>query len=238
MKKYAIYLTLIIVFALTIVGCSPAKTGGDQMGSGTMSEPPADSNMDNEATPTKAINPTMGTDEADEEIMATPEASEEMEGQDSDTMENSPGWFAVDFQDAATNETFSIEDYKGKVILVETMAQWCTNCFHQQGEVRQLHESLGERDDFVSIGLDIDTNETLDALKTYVAKNGFNWKYSVASPEVTREIANLYGEQFLNPPSTPMLVIDRKGNAHPLPFGIKSAEDLEEMLKPFLDETM
>jgi hypothetical protein len=55
---------------------------------------------------------------------------------------------------------------------------------------------------------------------------------------VAREIANLYGEQFLNPPSTPMLVIDRHGEAHLLPFGIKSAAELEEALKPFLDESM
>ncbi|MCK7526838.1 MAG: hypothetical protein MZV64_59190 [Ignavibacteriales bacterium] len=35
--------------------------------------------------------------------------------------------------------------------------------------------------------------------------------------DVSREIASLYGDQFLNPPSTPMLIIDRKGVAHPLP---------------------
>jgi len=40
------------------------------------------------------------------------------------------------------------------------------------------------------------------------------------------EISRLYGPQFLNPPSTPMVIIDKNGNPHPLGFGIKSAEDL------------
>jgi hypothetical protein len=49
---------------------------------------------------------------------------------------------------------------------------------------------------------------------------------------------SLFGNQFLNPPSTPMLIIDRKGGVHPLPFGIKTAEDLQKALEPFLSDSM
>jgi hypothetical protein len=35
-----------------------------------------------------------------------------------------------------------------------------------------------------------------------------------------------------------MLVIDRKGEVHPMPFGIKSAEDLQKFIDPFLAEGM
>jgi hypothetical protein len=101
-----------------------------------------------------------------------------------------------------------------------------------------LHGLLGERDDFVSIGLDIDPNEDAASLKTYVESNGFDWLYAVPSADTSREIASLYGDQFLNPPSTPILVIDRHGEAHPLPFGIKSAEDLMQTIQPYLDEGM
>jgi hypothetical protein len=116
------------------------------------------------------------------------------------------------------------------------MAMWCSNCVRQQNEVKALHELLGERDDFISIGVDIDINEDLSSLKEYVESNGFDWLYTVASPDVARDIAAQYGEQFLNPPSTPMLVIDRHGVAHPLPFGIKSAEELLQAIQPYLDE--
>jgi hypothetical protein len=55
---------------------------------------------------------------------------------------------------------------------------------------------------------------------------------------VAREIATLYGDQFINPPSAPMLVIDRQGKAHPLPFGVKDAAALQAALEPFLAEGM
>src|SRR5690606_13578148 len=138
--------------------------------------------------------------------------------------------------DVNSGEAFTINDLKGNVILVETMAVWCSNCFKQQTEVKSLHETLGERDDFVSLGMDIDPNEDAAQLKSFVEGNGFDWKYVVSPAEVSAEFASLYGGQFLNPPSTPMLIIDRKGVAHPLPFGIKSADELLKALQPFLDE--
>ena len=72
----------------------------------------------------------------------------------------------------------------------------------------------------------------------YVERNNFDWLYAVSPAEVTREISNLYGDQFINPPSTPMLIIDRQGQVHVLPFGIKSAQQLLEALQPYLQEGM
>ena len=62
--------------------------------------------------------------------------------------------------------------------------------------------------------------------------------YAVATKDIAQDLSKHYGDQFLNPPSTPMLVIDRKGEAHPLPFGIKSADELLKFIQPFLDEAM
>lgn len=157
---------------------------------------------------------------------------------DDGVMMDSPEWFAYQFTNVNTGEMFSINDLKGKVVLVETMATWCSNCLKQQKEVKTLHDLLGERDDFVSFGLDIDLNENADQLQSFVQKQGFDWTYAISNDTVAREIGNLYGSQFLNPPSTPMLIIDRKGEVHTLPFGIKSAEDLLEALQPFLETSM
>jgi thiol-disulfide isomerase/thioredoxin len=145
-----------------------------------------------------------------------------------------PTWFGMALSDVTTQESFTINDLKGKVILVETLAQWCPNCLQQQKQVLELHKLLGESSDFVSLGLDIDANEDSASLKAYIDKNGFAWRYAVAPADVSREIGNLYGSQFLNPSSTPMFIIDRHGEVHPLPFGIKSAEDLLEAIKPYL----
>ena len=130
---------------------------------------------------------------------------------------------------------FSVEDFSGKVVLVETMAVWCSNCYKQQLEVVKLHDQIGEREDFASIGIDIDPNEDVPTLTSFVKNNGFDWRYVVASDELINEISALYGSQYLNPPSTPMLIIDRQGMVHQLPFGIKSADSLLAALQPFLD---
>lgn len=168
----------------------------------------------------------------------TPTPDAMMEKPTEGAMMESPAWYGIALTNVQTGEAFTINDFKGKVVLVETMAMWCPNCKKQQGQVKALHELLGMREDLVSLGLDIDPNENGDALKSYIDSNGFDWYYAVSSADVSREIAALYGDQFLNPPSTPMLIIDRKGVAHPLPFGIKSADDLLEALQPFLDEAM
>jgi len=145
-----------------------------------------------------------------------------------------PNWYTTSLVDVNTGESFSIQENIGKVYLVETLATWCSNCLQQQQEVKSFHELLGERDDFESLGVNIDPNEDVNLLTGYVQKNGFDWKYVVASNEMIDEISSLYGPQFLNPPSTPMLIIDKQGNAHPLKFGIKSAQELLEAVEPYL----
>jgi cytochrome oxidase Cu insertion factor (SCO1/SenC/PrrC family) len=155
-----------------------------------------------------------------------------------DAMMETPAWYSASLTNVSTGQTFTVNDFKGKVILVETMAIWCSTCFRQQGQVKALHDLLGQRDDFVSIGLDVDPNEDAASLKSYVEKNGFDWLYAVATTEVAQDISKHYGDQFLNPPSAPIVVIDRKGEAHPMPFGVKSADELLQFIQPFLDEAM
>ena len=75
-----------------------------------------------------------------------------------------PEWLGFELTDVQTGETFTMDDFAGKVVLVETMAMWCPNCVVQANEVRNLHNLLG----------------------------------------------NLYSAQYLNPPLSPMLIIDRE----------------------------
>lgn len=147
-----------------------------------------------------------------------------------------PDWFYVSLTDVDSGESFTVGDLHGKVVLVETLATWCPKCLSQQKEVKALHEMLGERSDLVSIGLSIDPNEDAKFLQAYADKNGFDWLYAIAPTEVAREIGQLYGDQFLNPPSTPMLIVDRQGQVHPLPFGIKEASKLQEQVEMYLNE--
>lgn len=161
-------------------------------------------------------------------------AAREEDDAGSKKMDDVPAWFSAELIDVSTGETVVLTDLKGKVVLVETMAIWCSNCLRQQNEVKALHEDLGAREDLVTLVLDVDPNENTADLREYAARHGFTWTYVVAPREVAREIGQLYGDQFLNPPSTPMLIVDQQGAVHLLPFGRKSAADLKEALAPFL----
>jgi cytochrome oxidase Cu insertion factor (SCO1/SenC/PrrC family) len=143
-------------------------------------------------------------------------------------------WVQADLSNARTGQSFKVTDFQGKVVLLEAMAVWCTNCLQQQKQVQALHAALGKQDSVVSIGLDVDPNENAATLKAYADKNGFNWTYAVAPTGVSRELGNRYTAQFLNPTSTPMLIVDRTGQVHPLPFGIKSVQMLQDALQPYL----
>jgi len=147
-------------------------------------------------------------------------------------------WFGANLTDVTTGKTFKIAGFQGNVVLVETMAVWCTTCFQQQGQIQSLHSLLGKRDDLVSLSLDIDPNENDNILKTYVSSHGFDWTYAVAPADVARAVGKLYGDQFLNPPSAPILIIDRQGQVHTLPFGVKSAQDLKAAVDTFLKQGM
>jgi cytochrome oxidase Cu insertion factor (SCO1/SenC/PrrC family) len=143
-------------------------------------------------------------------------------------------WFSVELTDAQTGQTFTMNDYAGKVVLVETMAIWCPNCIGQANEVRNLHQLLGNPDDLVSVSLDVDLHEDQAALKEYAGEYGFGWHFAVAPLEVARALGNLYSAQYLNPPLSPMLIIDRKGDVHQLEYGKKSAETLQKRVEPYL----
>ena len=174
-------------------------------------------------TPMEEANPDAMMDEPAQEMM-------------DETGMEAPDWYSWELTDINSGTTFRLNDEQGKVILVETMAVWCSNCLKQQQEVSQLLASLGPRDDFVSLAINIDPNEDDATLSSYTQQHGFDWRYVVASDDLINEISSLYGAQYLNPPSTPMLIIDQQGQAHTLPFGIKSAADLQAALAMYLSE--
>ena len=245
MKNLYLPVILSVMLALIFSSCAPKATENsvmDQPVEKMMEEPTevmmdesTDSDRMEESSEDEMMAPASDSDMA---IQATPTAGEMMEQPASASMMEAPEWFTVQLTDVKTGDTFNINDLKGKVVLVETMAQWCSNCLKQQKQVMALHSLLAEDNDLVSIALDIDPNEDEASLKAYAQDHGFNWVYVIAPAEVSREIGNLYTAQFINPPSTPILIIDRSGEAHPLPFGIKSADDLKQAIEPFLNEGM
>jgi peroxiredoxin len=145
-------------------------------------------------------------------------------------------WFSMEMTDVNTGETFTMNDFTGKVVIMDTMAMWCPGCLTQAKEISKMLEALGNPEDLVVISLDVDVNEDANTLKKYVEENGLQWRYVVAPLLVARALGNLYTAQYLNPPISPMMMIDREGKVHHLQYGTKSAEALQEFIKPFLEK--
>jgi pentapeptide MXKDX repeat protein len=243
-----------VVTSLLLGACAPAAAPTPAMDNAaaeaqltpSMTEAPmpeeamTEESMTDDAMTDDAMTDDAMTDDAMTDDAMTDDAMTDDAMTDDAMMDDAmPAWFSAPLTDVRTGATSTVAGFKGKVVLVETLAMWCPSCKRQQQEVQTLHTALGEMGaDLVSLGLDIDPNENAADLKAYTETNGFDWVYAVAPPEVSRSLSELYGDQFLNPPSTPMLVIDRHGQVHLLPFGIKDADALKQAIEPFLNEDM
>jgi hypothetical protein len=157
------------------------------------------------------------------------EDSEPLEGS------NKPAWYSHEFTDAVTGEVFNILGFEEQVVLVEFLTFRCGGCLQQQEEVKELHSLLGERDDFESIVINIDPEEDFLIAAVYAEFHGFDWYYGDAPVEIVGDIGASLGSPFLDPSLSPMVLFDKSGTLHALPFGIKSAEDLFTIVERYLD---
>jgi len=145
--------------------------------------------------------------------------------QSSGGAQESVDWKEIPLKDVITGETFKISDFKGKPIFVETMAVWCPLCTQQQIQLQQVANELGE--DVKHVSIDTDLNEDESKLKAYAERQGFDWPF-VVDPQgkVGKQLVDKFGFNVVNPPSTPIILIDENFNERLLRFGIKSSDEL------------
>jgi thiol-disulfide isomerase/thioredoxin len=131
---------------------------------------------------------------------------------------------AYELTDVSSGETFTLGELAAdRPVLVETMAIWCTTCRAQQREVVVAHRSA----DFHSVGIDVDPNERAQDLAEYAEREGFDWRFAVADPQLVHLLTERYGFGVTNPPSTPTFVVSPGGAVRALEFGrVRSADEL------------
>jgi cytochrome c biogenesis protein CcdA len=83
----------------------------------------------------------------------------------------------ADFEmiDVDGNE-FSLSDHRGKVVYLEFMATWCSDCQKLTKELKDVYSHFGN--DIVMISLDIDKKENPEQLKKYADDNGAKWIFA------------------------------------------------------------
>ena len=72
------------------------------------------------------------------------------------------------------DRTFSMADFKGKVVVMDIWAMWCGPCLAEKPLFQKVEEAFKDRDDIVFIGVSHDGLNRKDVWKNFVEKKG--WK--------------------------------------------------------------
>jgi len=139
----------------------------------------------------------------------------------------------MELTEATTGKVFTINDFKGKVVLIDSMAIWCPNCLRQALHLKDLRAIYGP-EDLVVVSLDIDSHEDATMLAEYAKEAGFDWYFAVASMPLMHDVGNTYGALFLDPTLSPTLVVDRTGEVFKMGFGEKKTEAMRTSLAPMI----
>jgi hypothetical protein len=133
--------------------------------------------------------------------------------------------------DVRSGETFTLGQLAATEgpVLLEPMAIWCSNCRAQQHEIVRAREA---NDGFASVSLDVDLSEAPEDLARYADAEGFAWRFAMADADLYRLLQERFGIAATNPPSTPLIVVERDGAVRPLEFGVgtRSADRLLDAL--------
>ena len=157
---------------------------------------------------------------------ASPGASARPADPDATAVVLDDAWATATLTNVRTGAPFRIADAvaAGKVVFIETMAIWCSNCRTQQVAATEAFTTLDPaRVEWIAI--DVETSETAEALARYSEQNGFPFTYAIADVAFARALVDAFGEVVLSPPSVNVIVIGTDGRVTHL-RGHKSADDV------------
>lgn len=138
----------------------------------------------------------------------------------------------IAFTDARDGKPIKISDFKGKTVVIEAMAAWCSNCLNQQ---RQALESLKQIDPatIVYISLGVDSSEDAALLAAYAEKNGFTWRFAVSNPELTKALVAQFDRSVTNPSAVPIFFVRPDGTFSELYRGGHSTDELVKLIQQY-----
>jgi cytochrome c biogenesis protein CcmG/thiol:disulfide interchange protein DsbE len=122
--------------------------------------------------------------------------------------------------------TGSLEDYAGKVVVLNVWASWCPPCTEEMPMLQRTHEQIAPRGGTV---LGIDTQDATDEALDFLREK------RISFPSL-RDRDREYGRELGVSGYPETFVIDREGRITALRRGPVTREWLDEQLEPLLEE--
>ncbi len=120
----------------------------------------------------------------------------------------------------------SLENYRGKVVLVNFWATWCVPC---RKEIPYLIEINNELDDdvFTVIGISVDTASDINKVDMFIESEDINYTNVLDDGRLTRYFGNIRSI-----PTT--LIIDKNGDVRETIVGIRTKEQFMQKIQQYL----
>lgn len=178
-------------------------------------------------TPTVEVNTDTDTMTDSQSAQADDVAEETVSEAEAETVAyNGAEWTRIQLTDAVTGEQFTFADFAGQTVFVHPMARWCSNCRSSQINIRDNVLSQVNRDEVIFVSVTIEAGDSIAEMANYAASNGFNWVFTVATPELLSALVREFGPGVTNPPSQPHFILSPDGTATDLRTGRTSATEI------------
>lgn len=121
----------------------------------------------------------------------------------------------------------SIGEWRGKVVVLNFWASWCSPCREEMPEFKRLQEEFGDRGlQFIGIAID-----EADAVREFLQASPVNYPILLGD-EKTPDWANRLGNRISALPFS--VIIDRDGKPVRAHMGILRRDDLLSLVRPLL----
>lgn len=130
------------------------------------------------------------------------------------------GWKDVDEQ------TESLIDHRGKVVLINFWATWCVPCRQEIPYLIEINNEL-DNDGFTLIGVSVDEASDINKVDMFITDQNINYVNVLDDGRLSRHLGNI---RVI--PTT--LILDKDGVVRETIVGIRTKEQFMEKIKKYL----